>query len=167
MKILRLAAGVLLLASALFFSGLLPIAAAFAQTVIEKSDTTVEIPIGEWIKAIGEFVMPLVVLAFGWLCRKLPGQLASILATMRVDQLLEKAIGYAINATAGAMKGKPLSIDVGSEVVEKALQYVVDNGPVVLINWMGGVDGIKQKIIARIDLDPSASISPHDPTVIK
>jgi hypothetical protein len=101
--------------------------------------------------------------AFAWLARKLPGQAANILITLRVDQLLQKAVQYGINATAGAMKDKPLSVDVGSEVLENALQYVVDNGPGWLIKWMGGKDTIRQKIIARLELDEAASVDPRNP----
>jgi hypothetical protein len=161
MRILRLAAGMLLLALAVFC---LPLAGAFAQTVAEKTvDTTIEIPIGEWLTAVGDFVLLAIPVAFAWLARKLPGQAANILITLRVDQLLQKAVQYGINATAGAMKDKPLSVDVGSEVLENALQYVVDNGPGWLIKWMGGKDTIRQKIIARLELDEAASVDPRNP----
>lgn len=141
---------------------------AFAQTVAEKTpDTTIEIPVGEWISAAGGAIGPLIVIVVGYLIRHLPVQFAAVLTTMRVDQLLEKAIGYGLNATAGAMKGKPLTVDVGSEVLENALQYVVDNGPKMLIKWMGGEVGIREKIIARLDLDETASVDPRDPGYIK
>jgi hypothetical protein len=146
----------------------LEIVPAIAQTIAEKTpDTTIEIPVGEWITAAGGAIGPLIVLVVGWLIRQLPGQFAAVLSTMRVDQLLDKAISYGINATAGAMKGKALSVDVGSEVLENALQYVVDNGPKMLIKWMGGEAGIREKIIARLELDETASVDPRDPGYIK
>lgn len=152
---------------ALAFAVLAPVL-AIAQTVAEKTvDTTIEIPIGEWVSAAGTAIGPLIVIVVGWLIRHIPGQFAAVLSTMRVDQLLEKAISYGINATAGATKGKSLSVDVGSEVLENALQYVVDNGPKMLIKWMGGENGIREKIIARLDLDENASVDPRDPGYIK
>lgn len=131
--------------------------AALAQAV--AVDTTVELPIGSWVETAGAFVGPLLAAAALWLIRKLPEQISAILITMRVDQMLEKAISYAINATVAASKDRPLSINVGNEVVAKAAQYVVDNGPGWLIGWMGGYAAIREKIIARLNVEEQAAIN--------
>lgn len=157
MKNLRYLAGAVLVGLALF---MLPMLQAVAQTVAEKTvpDTIVEIPLSSWITAAGEFIGPLIGVAILWMIRFLPKQLADFLKTMRVEQLLQKAISYGINAVAGATKDKPLSINVGSEVLENAIQYVVDNGPGWLIKWAGGEAGIREKIIARMNLDAQAAL---------
>jgi hypothetical protein len=152
----------LLPAVAFFAIGWFVLAAhAFAQTVAEKSDSVVSIPVSSWVEGIGAAVLPMVALFVAWIIRKLPSQVAAILTTMRVDQLLEKAISYGINTTVNATKDKPLTVDLGNEVVAKAAQYVVDNGPGWLIGWMGGAKGIEEKIIARINVDSKAAVTPQ------
>lgn len=129
---------------------------ALAQTA---EDTTVTIPIDGWLQAAGEFIGPLLAAAALWLIRKLPAQIAAVLMTMRVDQLLEKAISYGINAVVGATKDRPLTVDVGNAVVKQALQYVVDHAPTYLVSWMGGAEAIRQMIIARLEVQASASLA--------
>lgn len=68
------------------------------------------------------------------------------------------AVNYGLNAVAGATKGKTLSIDVGNQVVTQALGYAVDNGPGKLIGWLGGEEGIRDKILARLTLPEEAVI---------
>ncbi len=161
MKLLRFAAGALVLAIVALF--LLPLTGAFAQTVVEKTvDTTIEIPIGQWISAAGELVLLAIPVAFAWLCRLLPTQLANALVAFRAEQLLGKAVTYGINATAGAVKDRPLSIDVGSEVIQNALQFAIDNAP-SLVKTLGGTDLIRQKIIARLSLDENVAVDPRNP----
>lgn len=130
--------------------------AALAQAV--AVDTTIDIPISSWLTAAAEFIGPMLGIAALWLIRKLPAQLAGILITVRAEQLLEKAISYAINAVAGATKDKPLSFNVGSEVAAKAVQYAIDNAPGWLVTWLGGTEAIRQKIIARITVEPAAAL---------
>lgn len=120
--------------------------------------TSVSIPAGSWIEQAGIFIGPVLAAAVLWLVRKLPEQIASILIAARVDQLLQKAIDYAINSVAGAAKDKALSVDVGSAVVAQAVQYAIDHGPGWLIGWMGGADMIREKIIARLNVDEAAAL---------
>lgn len=108
--------------------------------------------VSQWADAFE--AIALAVVAF--LLRKIPGQLGNILTTMHVDQVLNKAVDYAINMVKGATKDKELSLDVGNEVLAKALQYVLDHAPTWLQSWMGGQDQIAQKIIARLNLAPDA-----------
>jgi hypothetical protein len=147
MNMIRVVSGIALLCAMPHF--------AMAQAVVP--DTTVDIPVSSWLNAAAELIGPMLGVAVLWLIRKLPAQLGGVLMTLRADQLLEKAISYAINAVAGATKDKPLSINVGNEVVAKAVQYVVDNGPGWMVTWLGGKDAIRQKVIARITVDPAAA----------
>ncbi len=106
--------------------------------------------VSQWADAVEALLVALVAFAL----RKIPGQLGTILQTMHVDQILNKAIDYAINMVKGATKDKELSVDVGNEVLAKALQYVLDHSPGWLQSWMGGPGAIAQKIIARLNLAP-------------
>lgn len=135
------------------------VAPALAQTATTAADTAVSIPYGDWINTIGTLILEIVPVALLWLVRKLPASIGQIISTMQVDQLLTKAIGYAINAVEGATAGKTLSVNVGNAVLAQALNYVTLHAPAWLINWMGGLDAIAQKIIARLNLDAGASVA--------
>lgn len=134
------------------------LAAIMLSTAAFAADTTITLPVGSWLGAASEMIGPILAAAFMFMIRKLPSQVAAFLMTMRVDQLLQMAISYGINAVSGATKDKPLTIDVGNEVVARAAQYAIDNAPGWLVSWMGGVQGVREKIIARLDVEPSASI---------
>lgn len=90
--------------------------------------------------------------AIAWLVARLPGPAMWAFNVFKVDQLLINALRAAINSTSGAIEGKALNVNVGSEVLAKAIQYAIDNGQAWLINWMGGPKGIEQKLIARMSL---------------
>lgn len=132
---------------------------AVAQTAAPSAvDTVVNIPWGDWLYNGATTFIALLTAAVAWGLRLLPARILAVIQTAQVDQILFKAIDYAINKTAGASKGKTMNIDVGNEVLEKALQFVVDNAPKWLISWSGGEAGIREKIIARLDLDANAAI---------
>jgi hypothetical protein len=92
-----------------------------------------------------------------WLFRKLPENLVAIFGNARVELLLRNAVNYGINAVAGATKDKVLQVDVGSEVLAKALQYAVDNAPGWLLSWAGGPEQLAKKIWGRLNLGEGAS----------
>lgn len=91
-------------------------------------------------------------LAMTWLVSMLPGPAKWAFNAFRVEQLMRNAAAGAINSTKGAVAGKALNVDVGSEVLAKMLQYALDNGNAALIKWMGGPQGVQQKAIARMTL---------------
>lgn len=132
--------------------------ALWPALALAAETTSISVPVGSWISEAGIFIGPLLAAAALWLVRKLPAQIASILIAARVDQLLQKAIDYAINSVAGAAKDKALSVDVGSAVVAQAVQYAIDHGPGWMIGWMGGADMIREKIIARLNVDAAAAL---------
>lgn len=121
------------------------------------SDTTVVVPVGTWLDqvlaAVNSSLAIIITALVAWAFRALPKTVVDVLRTLQVEQLLTRAAEYGINATRGAVKGKTLNVDVGNEAVAKALQYAINNGPGWLINWMGGIEGIRDKLIARIPLD--------------
>lgn len=124
---------------------------------------TVVVPYGNWIDALLENLLGIVTSAvavvFAWLARKLPKAAVDLLRTFQAEQLLARAAEYGINATRGAVKGKELDIHVGNEAIARAAQYAVTNGPGWLIDWLGGPEAIRDKIIARIPLDASVDRS--------
>lgn len=131
-----------------------PAAAMAADT------TTVAVPIGDWLQQAVPIVAGLSATWVMWLLSRLPAQWLALAKTARFDQLLVNAIGYGLNAVAGAEKGKVLSVDLGNKVVAAALQYAIDNGSEAVIKWAGGRDVVAQKIIARLPLDSDAAVVP-------
>jgi hypothetical protein len=128
---------------------------AFAQA---SASTTVTIPYGDWLAAAANSLIVILgaLLAYGF--RLLPAQVVGILQSLRADQLLTKAVEYGINAVAGAAKGKALDVNVGNDVVAEAVNYVIQQGPAWLINWLGGEDGIRRMVIARLPLAEDAAL---------
>jgi len=93
--------------------------------------------------------------AIAYVVARLPGPAMWAFNVFKVDQLLINALRAAINSTKGATAGQALSVNVGSEVLAKAIQYAIDNGQKWLIDWMGGRQGVEQKLIARMELADS------------
>lgn len=161
MRILRLAAFV----AALFVLAvpILQPAIAFAQeaaTVVAPDATTVVVPVGNWLDAVLANALEIVVAGIGlvvaFVLRSLPKGIADIIRTVRVEQLLGRAVDYGINAVRGAVRDKALTVDVGSKVVAEAAQYAIDQAPGRLIEWAGGPEAIKKMVLARISLTSEA-----------
>lgn len=140
--------------------------AAAPETVAQATSETTKVTwaIGataaQWASAIGALVLAGVT----WLLRLLPAQIYAILVSIRADQMLGKSIDYGVNMVIGATKDKTLEVDVGNQVLAKALQYVIDHAPEWLQQWMGGPQKIAEMIIARLNLAPDA-VPPVDQIV--
>lgn len=139
---------------------------AGAPTTVElpNSDTTIVMPVGSWIEslttAIRDAVVSLLGLGLLWASRLLPETIRQYINGQRIkaaEQLIGHAVDAAFNAVRGATKGMKVEVNVGSALVAEGAQYAIDNGPAWLISWLGGVEGIKQRIAARLDLAPEAT----------
>lgn len=130
-----------------------------AWALAQATTTTISVPIGETVQQLGAFIGPLLATLALIMVRKLPKQVGDILVGMKVEQVLQRAIDFAINTVVNATKDKPLTVDVGNAVVANALQYVIDHAPGWLISWMGGTDLIREKIIARLNVEAKAALS--------
>jgi hypothetical protein len=155
-----------------FMPALMPVAAlaqaaSSSAVVVAAPDTIVSVPWGDWLATLlGDAAAVLSVVILGVVTRFLPATLKAWLTAQRtaqVEQLLERALGFAAQKIAIAVKGKVLDVDVHNQMVEDALQYAIDHGPAKLIAWMGGADAIEQKIIARIPTSPSVQSLPLTP----
>lgn len=121
----------------------------------------VTIPWGDWVAAaaasMGETILMLVLGLVAWMSRSLPPAIAGMLKTKQVEQLLQRAVDYGLNAVAGAAKGKTLDVNTGNEVLNVALAYAVDRAPAQLISWLGGPQALQHMILARLQLGEDAS----------
>lgn len=133
-------------------------------------DGEASVPWGDWLS---EFIKGFAVIAGSaalWLLRRIPSKFGAVLDMIagmtgqgRANELLEKAIVYGINTTAGAARGKVLTVKVGNEVLERAFEYALRHAP-KLVTKLGGDTMLREKIIARLDLDESAAVpSPRPP----
>jgi len=156
-----------LLAIPFAFASLIPVLGLVALGLVVLASSpafaaTISIPYGD---AVAEFASSyayeLLVGGMLFLCRKLPASVYAIIQTLRFDQLAERAIGYGLNAVAGATRGKKLEIEVGSQVLAMALNYAMENAP-LLVKWAGGYEALKQKLFARLELVPEASVAKVD-----
>jgi hypothetical protein len=127
--------------------------AAFADVT-----TTVQFPVGEWLGSASTFLVSLAGVAFVWFCRFLPGYAVAMMKTFGVEQMLKNAVLKAINSVAGANHDTTLSVDVGNKVAAEALQYVTKHAPGWMMDHVGGWDLLREKIIARLKLEPAAVV---------
>lgn len=144
----------------------LPYGAAIAaeaapETVAQAAGDTAKVTwawgatVTQWLEAIAWLLASAALV----LLRRLPANLVAVFGNARVELLLQNAIGYGLNAVAGAVKDKKLEVDVGNQVLAQALQYAVDNAPGWLQSWAGGPEGLAKKIWARLDLGEGADDS--------
>jgi hypothetical protein len=123
----------------------------------DTADSHVTIPIGD---IIGELAVPLfaaIAGAVAWLIRKLPAAAKAWIDTLRVEQLLDKAIAYGLNSVAGAAKGKAIGVDVHLPVLAYVLQYALDRIPAALLKWVGGPTSLAEMIWSRLDVETRAT----------
>ena len=134
----------------------LPVLLALAASAI-AADTTVSVPVGEWVAAVAEVATVILVAAAVWALRMLPQPVYRLLMMVRAEQLIERAIGYGIQSVAGAARGRILTVDVGNRVLAAAARYAVESAGDV-VAWIGGEAEVRRKILARLDLVPEASV---------
>lgn len=137
-----------------------------ATALAVGTDGQVVVPWGDWVSSLLTILNALpwgaiVSAAFVAILVKvgIPQGTAQMISVMLTEQLLDKALAYGMNAVQGAVKGKTLSVPVANQVIEESAQYAVDHGPAWLVDWLGGIEGIKARIIARLPLPESAQVS--------
>lgn len=143
--------------------------AEFARPTAFTPDGQVDVPWGDWLAEILKGLLVFVGGVALWLLRRLPANLvtaldmfAGMMGQGRANELLEKAITYGVNTTAGAVKGRTLTVKVGLEVLERALEYAVRHAP-NLVKMLGGVQAVREKIIARLELEETAALPAPKP----
>lgn len=167
-------AAALALAVTLIATPILAPVAAFAQAVVATAssapDTTVSIPVGNWLQSATGVIVDILGLLIGailtWALSFLPATLRTYITAgmiAQVDQLLGRAVQFGLQKAVDAIgPDKTLTVDVKSAVVADAVQYAIDHGPDKLITMMGGADGIEQKIIARLPLPKGLATAPAE-----
>lgn len=136
-------------------------------SVPANTNNTVVIPFGDWINAIAPTVIEIagavITVVVAWAVQYLPAFLRGFVGaniTAQVEQVLDRAIDWAVAQVAGASRDKEVTIPVGNAMVASALSYVITHAPEWLVKWMGGAAAIEQKILARI-----STVLPSDSAV--
>lgn len=135
------------------------IAQDVAAPLATTDGTNVTINWGDYVVTLLAGVGAIILTIVTWAFRKLPVNVQAFLLAWRAEQLLKNAVNWGINATAGAVKGKALTINVGNGVTAAAVTYAVNHAP-KLVEQMGGLDMVRQKVQARLDFD-EAAVLPH------
>lgn len=142
-----------LIAATILFVVCIPTIALAAST-----GNDVVIPYGQYIADAATAGVSVAGALIAWAIRLLPARYIALIQATHADQILTKAVSYALNAVPGAVQGKSLTIDIANPVIREAVTYVIANGPKWLIGWLGGEAGITQKIIARLSLEENAGV---------
>ncbi len=134
-------------------------------------DTTISLPYGDVLAAIAGIVgMVLVILigvALNFLVKFLPPWAQAVITKAQIDKiqaLAADAVEYGVQATAGAVKGKELTINVGNELIANAVQNAIDTWEPKLIDALGS-DGVKVEVIKA--LEKAGVLLPPESTINK
>lgn len=144
---------VLPLVSPLFLSACAPVQAAEAASVV--------LPWGDGLvaaaQALTSLLFPVLVAAVVGFAAQVAGPLRFLVTSTLVERLVRNATDYALNAVAGAVRGRTLTIPVGSAVVAQAVERALQQGPDWLVRQAGGRVGIAEKVFRVLDLEDEAT----------
>lgn len=137
-----------------------------ADTAVVVEDANkITIPVASWIdqvavvvRDVGTAALPLLITFILTLVPAPIRMIAGPFLQKYANGILDRALDYGINAVKGATKDKPLTIPTGNAVIAHASQYLIDHAPGWLTKTLGGEDGIRQKIFARLNLPVDAGI---------
>lgn len=144
-----------------------------ADTAVVVEDANkITIPVASWVdqiavvvRDVGVAVLPMII---AFVLTMLPAPIRMIAGPFLQkysDGILNRALEYGVNAVKGATKDGELTVDVGNKVLAHTAQYALDHGPTWWAKAMGGEDGIRQKIFARLNIPVEASIDDFDTQV--
>lgn len=133
--------------------------------VVVQDGSTITIPYGNWIDQLAVIIRDIGVaglpIILGFVLTALPAPIRMIAGPFLqkyAGGILDRAVDYGVNAAKGATKDGTLSIKVGNEVLAHAAQYFIDHAPAWLTSTLGGEDGVRQKIFARLNIPKEAGI---------
>jgi hypothetical protein len=134
---------------------------AFAQDAsssVASASTVVHFAWGDLIGQIGVDLLPWAgLLLLGMVTSLLPAPVRAIIQkyrTAQVDQLLERALGFAAARLQDQLKGQVLTVDLHNQVVAEAAQYAIDHGSKAVLDY-AGQQAIPEKLTARVMTSPS------------
>lgn len=101
--------------------------------------------------------MPVVAAGVAAALARFGGPLRLLVTDALVERLVRNATDYALNAVAGAVRGRRLTVSVGSAVIAQAVQRALDQAPAWLIQAAGGGEGVAAKVFRSLPLEAAAT----------
>ena len=86
------------------------------------------------------------------------GPVRVLVTTTLVERLVRNATEYALNAIAGAVRGRTLTVPLGSAVIAQAVQRALEQGAPWLVRAAGGREGIAEKVFRSLPLEDKATV---------
>jgi hypothetical protein len=120
------------------------VAADAGSAAVAAQPVTVTIPWGDWLGQLLTATATIVVSLIGWTVHRFAPQSLQAFIT---NDVIAKAVDYAIATTAGAAHGKTASIPVSNELIAVALNWIVANEPKIA-DWSGA--NLRPLIVAKL-----------------
>jgi hypothetical protein len=146
----------------LFYTILLTVALTASALAQATTDTTVHLGFGDVIAQIGTDVVPwaataLIAIIIGLVAKAFPavGAFLTTQRTQQVEQLLERALGFAAAQLQSSLKGKELTVDVKNALVKQAVDYAWQHGSKAILDFIGGRTALPDKVQARLLTSPA------------
>ncbi|AWN41205.1 hypothetical protein [Methylobacterium durans] len=122
--------------------------------------TSAVLPWGDALAAAaqgaGSAVVPVAAAAATAALARVAGPLRLLVANTLVERLVRNVGDYALNAVAGAVKGRTLTVPLGSAVIAAAVQRAADQAPAWLLREAGGLEGLAEKVFRSLSLEAAA-----------
>ena len=130
-------------------------------TAALAAGAAVILPWGDWLIALAQTLQAvltpmLIGLVTGLIARFAP-LLSYVVSRGVVEGMVARVTDYALNAVAGAAKGRVLTVPVGSAVIAAAVQRAADQVPGFVIRAAGGLPGLAERVFRRLDLEEGAT----------
>lgn len=130
---------------------IVPVLGQDAPVVPAPVNTLVEVPVGSWIDtALGYLTLALGGI-IAWAFRALPTRIASLLMTLQAEQLMTRALTFAINSVVGATRDKVWTVEIRNQVLRELVTYVLVHGSAAAKSFIGTPAETAEKGFARID----------------
>jgi hypothetical protein len=147
-------------------------AARSEQYSNDAVDGGVSVPWGDFLAELFGLILGGAAVFATYLLRQLPKTVVDALDAFgritlqkNASEFLELCIGYGINTTQNAVRGKTMSVRVGSEVVERSVEYALRHAP-GLVRKMGGLLQLREKLIARLDIEGADAFTAARPPIV-
>ncbi|WP_036291582.1 hypothetical protein [Methylosinus sp. PW1] len=141
----RIVARLALVAAAIAGTIALSVGAAYAaDAVAAPAASTVSIPWGDWISGLLATSGSIFLAVVSWGVKSF---LPSYVQTFLTNDVIAKAVDYALASVAGAVRNETATVPVSNEVIAAALKWIVAYEPKVA-KWAG--DNLEPLIIARL-----------------
>ncbi|WP_232631356.1 hypothetical protein [Methylobacterium sp. Leaf118] len=109
------------------------------------------------VQALAALATPMLAAAIAALIARIGGPLRLLVTDALVERLVRNATDYALNAVAGAVRGRTLSVTLGSAVIARAVQRALDEAPGWLVRAAGGGEGLAAKVFRALPLEAGAT----------